>query len=104
MCYKIEGLSGGAWTAVSISKGTKILFCDGSYQPNMDDNVGVLVWEVSFKKTYRYTWRFLPKTSQVGKFYKSSFKVIYAILSIISSVCQIYQLQKGEINLGYNNL
>ena len=40
MWEKIDGLANGKWIRVAIRRGNLLIVCDGSYQPNMDENRG----------------------------------------------------------------
>ena len=51
--------------AVVIRKINLIMVCDGSYQPNLDDNREAATWGVHCIDTDRFAWLSLPTTLQV---------------------------------------
>ena len=65
----IEVISDGAWDAVGIRKGTLMMVCDGSFQPNLDENRGAAKWVIHCTDTYRYAWGFFPTTPNVENIY-----------------------------------
>ena len=48
---KDKGLSYGAWIPLVVCKGTVNMVCDRSYQPNFDDNIGVVAWGINCTET-----------------------------------------------------
>ena len=80
MWDKIEGLANGKWIRVAIRRGNLLIVCDGSYQPNMDENRGETAWVIHCNDTDIYTWGSLTTTSQVATAYISELTGLYAIL------------------------
>ena len=49
---KIEGKADIARVSVEIGKRVVILICDGSFQPNMDENIGAAAWLITYIYIY----------------------------------------------------
>ena len=100
---KIELLSYGVWISETISKVNLIMVFGGSYLLNLDDNRGATSLGINCIDTERYAWVSLPISSQVSNSYISELTGLYTILSYLVSLCQIYQLHKVEMFIGWNN-
>ena len=68
--YNTEELSDGAWVEELIPKVNLTMVCNGSYHPNLDDNIVSEVWLIHCTEIYGYTWGSLPKISQVENTYR----------------------------------
>ena len=75
---------------MAISKGAIIMVFVGSYQPNLDDNIGAGSLAIHYIDTDRYTWVPLPTTSHALNEYRSELTGLYEILSLLESLCKIY--------------
>ena len=62
---------------------TLILVFDGSYKPDMDDNIETAAWVIQCTDTYIYAWGSLPTISQVENSYITELTGLYAILTLL---------------------
>ena len=76
---------------------------DGSYQPNMDESKGIKAWEIHCKDMDKHQWWSFNTTPQVKNLYRSQLIGLYAILALLVSLCQLYKLHKGEVDIGCYN-
>ena len=62
---------------------TLIMVFDGSYKPDMDDNIETLAWLIQCTDKDRYAWGSLPTISQVENSYITELTCLYAILALL---------------------
>ena len=103
MLEKLEGLANKEYIIATIRKGTIIMDFNVSQLLNLDENRGAVEWVITLTESYRYTHGYLPTKPKLVKTYISDLKGIYAILSLMEPVCQIYQSKKGEVEIVCNN-
>ena len=68
---------------MEIIKGTLIIVCYGSYQPNLDYNIKEVTWGIHCTDTEIYEWGYLLTTSQVVNSHISELTGIYPILALL---------------------
>ena len=80
---QIQLHSNGDWLADALWNETAILVCDGSYQPNLNPNIGSTAWMIKCTSTGTKTMGVLPFTPTETNVYISELTGLYPSLALV---------------------
>ena len=91
------------WLAGALRNQTAVLECGGSYQPNLNRNIGSSAWTIECIPTGNKTMGVLPSTTIESNAYRSELIVIYASLILVLAVTEVHNITSGKLLTGCDN-
>ena len=99
----MQGVDDGAWIAESIQNNTLLLVCDGSYQPQLDENLGSAGWKLYCEASHRWACGALQSPGTIANAYRSELTGLYACLALTLAVCTVHQVTEGALRVCCDN-